>query len=69
MNRIKEINGIDPKKQQIFKSINYEIPKKPKMQRRDIGLVNISEKQNEVVSEGEYVSNGSSFRYGSQRHE
>ena len=69
LNRIREINEIDPKKQQVFKSINYQIPKKLKNQGRDSGLINISEKQNEVLSEGEVVSNDSSFRYGSQKHE
>ena len=63
LNRIREINEIDPKKQQVFKSINYQIPKKLKNQGRDSGLINISEKQNEVLSEGEVVSNDSSFRY------
>ena len=39
------------------------------MQSQEIGLIDISEKQNEVVSDNEVITNESSFRYGSQRHE
>ena len=51
-----------------MKNINYQIPKKPKHLKSNSGLVNISEKQNEVASEYE-DSNTESFRFGSQKHE
>ena len=51
-----------------MKNISYQIPKKSKHLKPNSGLVNISEKQNEMVSEYE-DSNTESFRFGSQKHE